>query len=573
MKISMNFRTRIVFYIVLITLVFGGINGFVRTSAQGDPVPTPTQVFPIFVTRTEPPYVTAGTEGTLTVLGGNFSSSTSVRLVGIGILSTTLVSSTALTAAVPNNLPVGQYTIEVSDPFGGTVPSPNSLVVIPAVPTATPTFTPSPQPTSTIPPTATLQPTPMPGQPALVVRSFSASPEKVAPGQPVTLTFEVVNQGNREARGAFVTLDAGKFLPANGQAGATLPDLAPGAVQQVTLNAVAAADAPEGVNSIPLTFTYSDFEKAYSNKAALSVSVEKPQTGSPSMLLASYDSEKETLTPGDMFTLTMNLRNVGDAAASDLMVTFGTVTSTGGSSDDDGGTDGGSDGGSDGGGSSSTTPSETFAILGAGDTQYIGSVPNGENNAITIKQQFIINGTAKSGIYNVPVTLRYKTPDGDDVQNTLRVSVVVVAPPRMQVRLPAPLPEMVMAGEGVPFAVEIRNTGESRINLLNATVSAENGDVPDGRDTFLGPLPADDDTTVAAMVVPMGEGEMTITFTLNYLDDLNRPQTMTQTYTVQVSAPPPPPEETPPPAEPTPEAPTTGSILSRVLMGLLGLGS
>src|SRR5262249_39048358 len=149
-----------------------------------------------------------------------------VRLVGVGLLQTTFVNSSALTAVLPADLPPGQYGIEVSAPGAGTVVSPNNLTV---------KLPPQPQPTAAPPtevPTAipTLpQPTAIPGQPSLIVREFVAIPSVVAPGGAVAMTFVVLNQGNRVAQGVSVSLDAGgKFFPASGQSGVPLPDMPPG---------------------------------------------------------------------------------------------------------------------------------------------------------------------------------------------------------------------------------------------------------------------------------------------------------------------------------------------------------
>src|SRR5690606_37450427 len=122
----------------------------------------------------------------------------------------------------------------------GTASLSNVLEVRAPAPTAAPptTVPPTQEPTST-----PLPPTPVPGQPSLLARNFSTNPEEVLPGGTVTLTFEVVNQGNRTAQGVFVSVDSGgKFVPAAGQASATLPDIAPGGVYSVSLSVVAAMD-------------------------------------------------------------------------------------------------------------------------------------------------------------------------------------------------------------------------------------------------------------------------------------------------------------------------------------------
>src|SRR5205085_154612 len=129
----------------------------------------------------------------------------------------------------------------------------------------------------------------------------------------------------------------------------------------------------------------------------------------------------------------------------------GTVESSGESG---GGTDT-TGGGTDTTGSS-TTPSSTFAPLGAGDTIYVGTIA-GSGGDYELTQDFIVSGTVNSGIYSLPVTLRFNKPDGSAGQVNLRASIVVVAPPKLQIILDSPIPENVNAGEPFPIALTFKN--------------------------------------------------------------------------------------------------------------------
>jgi len=73
---------------------------------------------------------------------------------------------------------------------------------------------------------------------------------------------------------------------------------------------------------------------------------------------------------------------------------------------------------------------------------------------------------------------------------------------------------------------------------------------------------------------PSAGGQVTITVTLNYLDDLNRAQTMIKSYTTQGVVPPPPPTPIPVISTPTaPQQPSSSDVGQRIMFGLLGLGS
>ncbi|MBZ0303467.1 MAG: IPT/TIG domain-containing protein [Anaerolineae bacterium] len=74
----------------------------------------------IQVTSVTPTQLTAGTAGTLTIKGANFTAATSVELQGVpGKLVTTLVSASELRATVPASVQAGQYPIHISDPAAG----------------------------------------------------------------------------------------------------------------------------------------------------------------------------------------------------------------------------------------------------------------------------------------------------------------------------------------------------------------------------------------------------------------------------------------------------------------------
>ena len=655
---------------------------------------------PVQVTRSEPSVIVQGSEAVLSVFGAGFTETSAVRLLGAGLLDTTLINSGALKAAVPPTIGPGQYTVQVNDAQGNWLSSPNVLIVVPPTPTLLPPTevpppTDAPLPTNTPIPTNTpLPPTPVPGQPSLLVRNFSANPAVTGPGGRVFLTFEVVNQGSRTAEGISATVgDGSKFVPANGQAGATLPDIAPGGSASVSLGVNAADDAPPGPNSIPVNLTYYDFEgSAFSTDASLSVIVseiaeasqivlssytidpESPQPGervqvimhvtntgnamalqamvrvagtdgvllpgpdgdslplgsiapgqtvdatlemildgkaqsglhvqpvtltylqdgeqqevassvtiavasvtgnSPLLLLDAYDVGKDQLQPGDQFTLTLTLKNVGDGAVSDLLVTFGTVESTGGSpSGGNGGTPTGAGDGSGSPSESSTTPSTTFAPLGGGGTIYVGDI-GADGDSVTLEQDFIVNGTVQSGIYSLPITLRYQKPDGTSAQDNLRASVVVVSPPRVQLNLQAPLPDTINVGEPYPLAITVVNMGSGTVSLLNAITEADNGDVVDGGDQFIGPVQTGDDATLSPMIMPLEEGPVAVTLTLHYLNDLNQDAVLVKTYELTAVAPPLMPEEAgpPPDMQEVVVEDDNDDVIGRILLGLLGLGS
>jgi hypothetical protein len=634
------------------------------------------------IERVEPAQIVRGQEVTISVIGSNFTDKTTVRLEGYGFLPTTFINPTAVTAAVPNTVPAGTYPVKVTDPVNTFQPPATPVVFTVLVPTAQPTERPAP--TEFIPPTAPPIPTDIPGAPNLLVRSFTANPTSIKPGDTVNFNDEIVNQGTRTAQGISLTVDSGgKFIAAGGQAAVLIPDMAVNTSNVVSVPVVAANDTPGGPQTVGITLSYRDFTGAtYSSKGSLTVDVASvssasqvtmarylvdpnpvipgkpvkvtilltnsgnetagqvllqvgdgillagPQGNSfpvgdmepgasksidlplivstgaksgpqsqgltlnylqngeakssnssmtidvanvvapaPLLQMDSYDYGKDILLPGDRFTLTMVLKNIGDADANNMLVTFGTVDSSAPSSTPDGS-----------GSTTSTTPSSTFAPLGNGGTLFAGTLKAGKQS-ITLTQEFIVSGSVDSGIYSLPVTLRYTKPDGSSAQDSLRASIVVLVPPNVLINDTAPLAPTVNIGEPVFLTLEVSNKGRKQVNFSNVVVTAENADVQDGADTYLGPLRVDDDTAVSASVIPTAVGPVKITITFNYIDDLNQANTLVKEYEVEAVEPPPPPEnngEMPPDMNmptPTPTPTDPNEIIGRALFGLLGLGS
>jgi len=639
--------------------------------------PTPTPIT-LSVTGSEPRSLTFEQAATLSVYGSNFSAESRVRLVGYGILATTFINERALTAQIPNNVPLGMYRVEVSDPLHGTLASPHSLAIVApslvlpsSTPQATPTF--------------------VPGKPMLVARAFSAFPSTIRPMQTTQLLIEIVNQGSASALGISLVLDGGKFVPSVGQAAATLDRLAVGEAARLTFNVEAMSDIGPGPNSIPFSINYRNTEgEAFSSKAAvsinisadpqvasvvlartlsepsipqagqrlmltmlfqnngsstasqvqvrlpagsgapllpaeegdtfslgdlavgaslerrfpmtvasdaksgpqfqpvtitylqgterkevqsaLSVRIEPSQAPTPLLLLDSYRADSEALAPGQTFTLTVTLNNIGSADASDALVTFGTVSasapSTGSGSDNSGSTNNG--------GETSTTPSTTFAPLGSGETSYIGTLPQGQKSSLS--KDFIVNGSVKSGLYTLPVSVRYRDADGKSAQANFQLTLLVVAPLRALLTLDTPAPDEMFVGDMLELAWTLQNLGSSDARFESLEISAEGLEVLSGASSFVGTIKADRKANFSTSLLASLEGEGQITLTLHYLDEMNRSQTLTEAYRIMIVAAPiieepnmgeEPPLVEPPTPTPAPERPW----FQRLLLGLMGLGS
>jgi hypothetical protein len=269
------------------------------------PTDMPTAVPLLVVTQSEPSQITAGQSVNLSIIGANFTELTSIRLIGYGFLDTLFIHSSALTAVLPATLPAGWYSVEVSDPARGTATAPDLLTVLAESVQATDT----PEPTLT------------PGEPILIVRTFSASPASIYPGNSTQLMLEIVNVGSRTAEGGVVTLGQSDFVPASGQASVTLPDLAPSSATTAYLVVTAPADAPEGPATIPIVLSSHDVSgQTYSDEAVLGVTILAEEVGEAQVVLGGYSAVPSAALPGETVTVKATFANSGTETASQVLV-------------------------------------------------------------------------------------------------------------------------------------------------------------------------------------------------------------------------------------------------------------
>jgi hypothetical protein len=197
----------------------------------------------------------------------------------------------------------------------------------------------------------------------------------------------------------------------------------------------------------------------------------------------------------------------------------------------------------------------------------------GLKQTLKITQEFVVNGKTDSGIYSLPISIGYVRSDGTAVQDTLRASLIVIAPPRLQFQAQAPIPPQVELGNPITVGLSVTNIGEKRAILTRARILAENGTVIDGEEQQLSPLNANEDTSITANVQANGPGKVDIIVEVYYRDDFNREQVIKNTFSTEATEPPPLPtfDSTPPPT-PTATPPSQDDVVRRIILGLLGLG-
>lgn len=405
----------------------------------------------------------------------------------------------------------------------------------------------------------------------ITLARYLFDPNPVLPGQSVTITVLLTNTGNETAAQTLVQVATDGILLAGPQ-GNSFPvgDIEAGASASVSMPLIVSTSAKSGPQSQTVAITYLQDGESKNINGSMTIDVAKVDAPAPIMLVQSYSTGFDDLRPGQQFKLTLAVQNIGNDDATNMLVTFGSVESSGGGIDPTPGSTS----------STTTTPSTTFTPINSGGTLSAGTVEAG-GVSVTLEQDFIVSASVDSGVYSLPVTLRYQKSDGSTAQDRLSVGLIVMVPPQIRVTQSSELPTSANVGDAVSLALEISNRGQKQVNFSTATVMVDNGEVLQGNETFMGPLRNDDQTELSATIIPANEGPVTITVTFNYTDDLNHPQTIVETYTLDALPALPPPDfngENPPDFggidQPPVEVPLTGrDLLGKILLGLLGLGS
>lgn len=393
-------------------------------------------------------------------------------------------------------------------------------------------------------------PTPAPrpaGKPQLVIEQVSTEPLAPTIGQPFTLTLMIHNAGTGAARNVILYNDSPSPFAAVGSGSAA----AVGAIGwqetvQVAVSLVADQTAKLGVNNHPITLSYTNVagEAAESKQnVAIAVSASTTVQSAPEAMVVvdAYDAGLDPITPGRPFTLTVDVRNVGGAAARQITVEF---------------------------------TSETITPLGSGNVRFLTGLDAGA--AGQVQGQFILDGAAKAGVHLMKLKIGHadsKDAKGDPVVREEQISLLVVSPPQLRFnfyRDPGPA----VTGQPLDLPVEIFNVGKTVVSSTRAEFLSDDMDIL-SPPSFIGALDAGISVTVDGQGQPRQAGPAIVRVRVFYLDDFNQEKFVDGELEVQV-------EEAPPPIEPdlgpmnqpgaSPVSPQRPLWL-RALRGFLGLGS
>ena len=375
------------------------------------------------------------------------------------------------------------------------------------------------------------------GDPQVVVRSATPLTQPAAIGGAFDVQVVLRNAGPRKAYGVSTTLVPNDNLSAAEGSGSTSAgDLAPGQTVTLTLGLVLNQATDTGRVSQTFKLAYRDANNtAFTSDETASLDLGLSGNQKPQLIIASQAITPEHPGPGDTFTLTLQIRNVGAGPARQVLARLGNDTGL--------------------------TP---FVPLGTGNVGFADQIAPGATAAFSTT--LLMDGASAGGVYTIPIMLGYEDALAEALTETEVVGVLTLARPQLQIDLTKALPEPLTAGQNFDLPVEVINIGRQTLDV--STVEVQSDDLTLTKNSsYVGPLDPSISGTLTAKAVAQHSGAASFRVIVHYRDELNQVQTVEQTFNIQVAA------ETPAPATANaPASQTQPSGLLALLLRLVGLG-
>ncbi len=481
-----------------------------------------TALAALTITGVQPGTVSNATGAQLAITGTDFLTNTVVIVDGLGALDTTYVAASLLTAQLPANAPAGTYTVRVLNPDGSAAALPNALTITGG--TATPAASATPAPTAFT-------------RPQLVVVSYGASAAAIAGGADYDFEMTLQNAGQGAATNVVAEFVSGDFLPRVTGGIRAIGTLAPGQASRFFQPLYAIREvAQKKVASLEVKVTYTtEAGTTYTDSFTLTFPVVQPGAAGPAqptatptarpvirpqLVVSAYRTDVDKLQPGSLFTLALDVRNVGNALARRVTLIVG--GGSGGTSD---GTPG--PGGVSGGGGSFTD----FAPVQSSNVQSLGDVST--EAALTAQQTLIVNASTKAGAYPLKLSFVYTDERGQNYVDDQVITLLVYQTPQVEISFYRP-PDPLFAGQPGLLPVQVVNLGRNTTVLGNMKISAAAGGQFSNNVLLIGALDAGGTFPLDATVIPDQPGPLELLVTLDYNDDFNQPQKITASLTVDV---------------------------------------
>lgn len=388
-----------------------------------------------------------------------------------------------------------------------------------------------------------------PGKPQLVIENARTEPAQLRAGQPFTLLLDIANRGSRTAVNTLVSLaPTTDVLPATTGNALSIDYVNVDHFCTITIPLVLAQNAGAGLRQLDLSFDYTDYvgTQAYSQKQTVSINIADTLLDRPQIVLSGYRTEPRLPAPGEPFTVTYQLSNVGGGDAKRLTAALG---------------------------GESGANLRPFSPVNSGNVKFVSSLKSGAT--FEVQQVLIADAASDSGAFSLPVALSYD--DSRDQRRTENqvMSLLIRRVPTLRVTFNPPV-AFAVVGQPVQLPFEITNIGRRLLNVNTVDVTSEQMEIQNSTQ-FIGVIDAGQSAPALQppIGIPKAPGEAQVVVTINYLDELSQPQQVTRTLSVQIQDAPPTPPNGQSRTDSLPQNPfqDDSPLVIRILRALFGLGS
>lgn len=235
-----------------------------------------------------------------------------------------------------------------------------------------------------------------------------------------------------------------------------------------------------------------------------------PATPAPVIVVTSYTTSSDRITPGSAFDLTLTVYNATARRADNVVVVLG-ATGGGGDAAAAAGLSGG------------------LTVLETGNAKYIGSLKGQREDTVTFR---VIAGPGTTpGTVNVPVTVSFEHAGArQEVAYTIGLLIEREAAISL---VSAEVPETAIVGEPLAVSFEVANASAFALSGVSLSVEASGAVITEGS-LFLGSIDAATTEIIDATVTPESPGTLEIAVVLTYRDDFGREQSFREARTITV---------------------------------------
>ncbi len=388
---------------------------------------------------------------------------------------------------------------------------------------------------------------------------------------PFTLSFIVANTGQIPAKNLSVTFESTDFFPIQTLGAYNFPNLPPNSSMPISQPMLVNKDiGTKNIVSTTVKVSYNDelgkvFNESYTltfpaiNTTATATPTITPTVSlHPQLMILAYAIDSEMLHPGDVFTIDIQISNMGVVNAHDVNLVFGTSSETA---------------------TTDSTPEADTTTIGKGDIsnfapvdstnrKFLGDIPVGF--ATKIRQRMIVNISTDTGARPLDLTFSYTDDKGNTRNDTQTISLLIYSPMQIDVGFSGAVPTITV-DESIPLSLQITNLGKKSVLLGNMQMQANNSEI-ETLGGVIGTLDSGSYFTADAKLTAHKAGKCVLKVKIYYLDDFGTARYLIRNVNLTIKEPPTP--------VPTPfgagEEPTNQGfwdMLVSFLRGLFGIQS